>query len=334
MKRLISMGLIFIITMLSIMPATVLAAGEEAASVFDFASLVNALPGDEDETGREDFAAAKYLPAQVTANFSETDMTEVESSDTVVLSFAVKAVSKSTALDISVVKADGTTVAMTYYAPVQWTSINMPMVGPLRTVTLTTTADAVLLGSATIMDKDSTALSDPSLKGGMWMLDSFDTYVLDEAAAVGSDSIDLVKSGSYVYTIGSNGVLTVTDVSDINNPVVRGTLDLGASLRQIALCKSGTDVMISARQDGAFIVDVSDPTNPKIRSRYDTIEFATGMHIYDDYAYISCRQFGVEVVDISNLDNPKHLSIVRCGEAQSCEVVGGILYAGLWGECA
>ena len=266
--------------------------------------------------------------------FAEKDMADVKASDTVVLSLQVKAVRQCTRADITVNGADGKDISMTYYVPVQWTRINMPVIGAVASVRVDAAKNAILIGSGTVTNHKNTKLSDPALRGGMWMVDRFDTFVLDETEAVGTGSIDIVKNGNYTYTIGSNGVLTITDVTHRNKPVVASSLNLGVGLRQIDMCQSGADVMISARQNGAFIVDVSDAKNPKIRSRYDTIEFATGMHICGDYAFISCRQFGVEVVDISDLDNPRHLSIIRCGEAQSCEVVNGILYAGLWGECA
>lgn len=284
--------------------------------------------------GREDFAEAKYIPVSFCAYFPVEDMAGVDANHTVVLSLIVKSAEKCTKADITITKSDGTDISMTYYVPVQWTSINMPVVGAVSSVKIDVAENSVLLADATMTNYGDTKLSDASIKGGMWMVDDFDTYVLDEAEAYGADAIDIVKDGDYAYTIGSNGILTIVNVSDINNPVVVSTLNFGVGLRQIAMCKSGNAVMISARQNGAFVVDVSDAKNPKIRSRYDTVEFATGMHISGNYAFISCRQFGVEVVDISDLDNPRHLSIVRCGEAQSCEVVDGILYAGLWGECA
>ncbi len=67
-------------------------------------------------------------------------------------------------------------------------------------------------------------------------------------------------------------------------------------------------------------------------ARYDTIEFATGIDVEDDFAFIACRWFGVEIVDVSDVKNPKHVSIMRVGEAQSCEVSDGYLYAGAWAE--
>ena len=59
--------------------------------------------------------------------FAEKDMADVKASDTVVLSLQVKAVRQCTRADITVNGADGKDISMTYYVPVQWTRINMPV---------------------------------------------------------------------------------------------------------------------------------------------------------------------------------------------------------------
>lgn len=105
---------------------------------------------------------------------------------------------------------------------------------------------------------------------------------------------------------------------------------MSGDLRQIVVC--GNTAFITAREDGLFIVDVSDPARPEIIARYDTIEFATGIDVEDGFAFIACRWFGVEIVDISDARNPKHISVMRVGEAQSCEVSDGYLYAGAWAQ--
>ena len=148
--------------------------------------------------------------------FAEKDMADVKASDTVVLSLQVKAVRQCTRADITVNGADGKDISMTYYVPVQWTRINMPVIGAVASVRVDAAKNAILIGSGTVTNHKNTKLSDPALRGGMWMVDRFDTFVLDETEAVGTGSIDIVKNGNYTYTIGSNGVLTITDVTHRN----------------------------------------------------------------------------------------------------------------------
>ena len=87
----------------------------------------------------------------------------------------------------------------------------------------------------------------------------------------------------------------------------------------------------SLYQNGVYVIDVKDKQKP-IVYRYDSVEFATGVAVYKNYAFIANRIFGVEVIDISDVKNLKQVAVIRCGEAQSCDVVDGVLYAGLWAQ--
>lgn len=142
-------------------------------------------------------------------------------------------------------------------------------------------------------------------------------------------SMDVVREGEYLYTLQERS-LAILSLKDPLRPKLVGKLEDVGNLRQIAV--RGKTAFITAREDGLFVVDVSDPTRPKLIARYDTIEFATGIDIEDNFAFIACRWFGVEIIDVSDPSNPKHVSIMRVGEAQSCEVSDGFLYAGAWEE--
>lgn len=150
----------------------------------------------------------------------------------------------------------------------------------------------------------------------------------DGRAGIGG-GIDVIRHGRYLYVLQHRNLL-ILSLDNPAAPTLVGQLrDLG-NLRQIAV--RGTTAFITAREDGLFIVDVTEPSQPRLIVRYDTIEFATGIDVQDDYAFIACRWFGVEIVDVSDVSSPRHISVVRVGEAQSCEVSEGILYAGAWEE--
>ena len=93
---------------------------------------------------------------------------------------------------------------------------------------------------------------------------------------------------------------------------------------------SGNIAVITAREGGLWIFDIQD-TTPRLLSHYQTLEYATGVTLYANFALISCRQYGVEIVDISNPEKPKHVGIIRVGEVQSACVYEGYLYCGVWG---
>jgi hypothetical protein len=142
--------------------------------------------------------------------------------------------------------------------------------------------------------------------------------------------MDVVRDGEYLYMLQERNVV-ILSVKEPAHPAVIGKLENVGNLRQIVV--RGSVAYITAREDGLFVVDVSDRTAPKLLSHYDTIEFATGIALKDQYAFVAQRWFGVEIIDISNPTKLRHVSVVRVGEAQSCVVSDGYLYAGAWGEC-
>ena len=277
--------------------------------------------------------------------------------DTLLFAFDVRCETACAELSIKL-DFSGTDMTMKYYAPIQWSRIYMPVScsGSLVGASVTVKTGSALIGAATAENKGSATFEDLKLQSGMWMLDDYEEVVLDADVGVkstnediytqlgvtSSNCIDLVISscGNYIYSIGG-GYLTVTDVSDPANPKVRSIYnnpdyptDYGDT-RQICLIPgggaTGDAVIFTSRISGAFVVDVSDPDNPVETAHYDALEMATGLAVYEDFAFVCNRQYGVEVVDISDIYNPVHLgTVARGGEIQSCKVVDGILYAGAY----
>jgi len=276
--------------------------------------------------------------------------------DMVLLTLPVRAKAYCSTITVS-----GPGVDMTYKVPVQWSNIYVPFTstGSLSNLSVSVDDGAVEFGTVTLENKGSATFEDLALQSGMWLLEDYESVVLPESAGVKASNeafyaqagissgrtADLVLStdGRYVYSIG-DGMLTVTDVTDANNPVVvskltgmgdvAGTSSLGDT-RQICLLPgkgtNGADAVIfTCRSYGAFVYDMADPANPVELSRYDALEMATGLAVYGDYAFICNRYYGVEVVDLSDPADPIHLCTIlnEGGEVQSCKVVDGILYAG------
>jgi len=142
--------------------------------------------------------------------------------------------------------------------------------------------------------------------------------------------MDVIREGEYLYMLQQRN-LVILSIKDPAHPTVIGKLEDMGNLRQIEV--RDNVAYITAREDGLFVVDVSERRAPKLLSHYDTIEFATGIAIEGRYAFVAQRWFGVEIIDISDPAKLRHVSVVRVGEAQSCVVSGGYLYAGAWGEC-
>lgn len=224
-------------------------------------------------------------------------------------------------------------VTKSYAVAVQWSRIYLPVQATtvLTGATVTVDAGSVYVGAATLENKGSATFEELSLQSGMWMLDDFADVALDpvESGVGAGKTVDMVISpdGEYIYSIG-DGNFTVTRVS---TQTVVSQLSGFGDTRQIALCAQGNAVIFTSRIYGAYIVDVSNPAQAAVISHYDTLEMATGIATYQDYAFICSRFYGVEVVDISDLSNPVHKCIIRNGgEVQSIEVVDGYLYGGLY----
>lgn len=116
-------------------------------------------------------------------------------------------------------------------------------------------------------------------------------------------------------------------VLDVDGNLLGEYVGIGEA-RQIEI-KNGIAV-ISARANGLWIFDIRE-NSPKLLSHYKTIEYATGVALYANFAFISCRQYGIEVIDISDPRHPRHLRTIQTGEVQSACVNNGILYGGIWG---
>lgn len=295
-----------------------------AGAEFDFYGKFN---GEEIAVDIDGLTSAKALSGINTVDISDGADGNFYSGDMLLFSFVLMARDECTPVTIT---AGGKT--MTYYVPVQWTRYYMPVA--TKSLTSVTIDGNVLLAEAKFVNHKSTSINAMALTSGPWLLEEFDDVVLDENGVKTGGTKDLVKSGNFVYSIGG-GNFVVTDVTDVNNPVIRSSIEsLGSAIRQIAICKSGVDVMVTSRSNGAYIINISDPDNPYVRSQYDSIEMATGLCVYQDYAFICNRQYGVEIIDISDLDNPVHVTnILTTGTVQSCEVLDGILYCGQWAQC-
>lgn len=274
------------------------------------------------------YPTAKQLATNEVLNFGSESRWDEQK--TLILTFDMKAKAVCTPVTITI----NGNATETYYVPVQWTRIEVPVkVSQLSSVKLTTDGN-VLVGNAFYDYQGTNTLQSLQLRSGMHMLEDFTDVTINHntASTVVGPTKDLVKVGDLIYSIGDSK-LTITDVSNPSAPVVLGTLGkMGSDIRQICMLSDGKHVFISSRQNGCYIVNVEDPAAPKLVSTYDSVEMATGVDVYGDYVFVCDRQYGVEIVDVSDLVDPKQCAIVRGGTAQSCKVVNGILYMGSWNE--
>ena len=137
--------------------------------------------------------------------------------------------------------------------------------------------------------------------------------------------------GKTLYAIGE-GTLYALDVTQPLAPVVLGSLSGMDNNRQV-VSQDGFAYVVS-RETGLRIVDARNPKDMRLCSRYDSVEFATGIDVVGRTAFLSERINGVEVVDISDPNRPVHVCIRKTGESQSNRYRNGYLYSGEWGAGA
>ncbi len=144
---------------------------------------------------------------------------------------------------------------------------------------------------------------------------------------VPGQAIDVDISGNYAYLTSDLGIFYVIDISDKNNPVIKGKCKTTES-SNIVIVK-GEYAYISytnfTYEDndfytrcGFYIVNVSDKSNPGLIGNYDTGEnnrkSVSGLFIEGNYAYIETsleeqdNLSYIEIVDISEKENPEILN--------------------------
>ncbi|MGN0851775.1 MAG: hypothetical protein ACI4Q3_00170 [Kiritimatiellia bacterium] len=146
---------------------------------------------------------------------------------------------------------------------------------------------------------------------------------------VAESAMAVCTEGDRLY-FAAGGSLFAYDTSQALRPTFLGKLDGFDNHRQIVA--QGGFVYVVSRETGMRIVDARDAANMRIRARFDTVEFATGLDVVGDVAFVSERINGVECVDVSDPDRPAHICIRKTCESQSCRYRDGWLYSGEWGS--
>ncbi len=125
-------------------------------------------------------------------------------------------------------------------------------------------------------------------------------------------SMAIEKSGSFVYvTVQEYGTdpfvgLMIIDVSNRENPIMKGNCDIGYLGEDIAFIDNYAYVI--DRFEGIFIIDISDPDDPQLVHHYDSaseIGYSSVIEISGNYAYLSTTSF--VILDITERLNPKEI---------------------------
>ena len=276
------------------------------------------------------------------------DSSPTRKGDIVTLTLYARAKERVTRLRVSIVSKSGETLSnplgspfnkaeYTYFIPTRWTKILLPTsisdsVGGIRLYVGEKDSELSIGGVSLELYKGDTKLSE--LPAGYFDCEKH-TRLIHDYVKEGYIEYDTIKfctnieiNGDYLYAIGG-GRLWVISRKDEK---IVGTVTGMGETRQLSVSEDGGYAVVTSRADGAFVIDLSDKAAPFICGRCDTVEYATGVAVANDFCYITNRMFGTEVIDLSDITLPKNVALIRTGEAQSCEIVGTTLFAGCWGE--
>lgn len=171
-----------------------------------------------------------------------------------------------------------------------------------------------------------------NIKFGIFNCDAKESTI-DVSSGVGYMATDSISDGNYLYTIYS-GMLTVYSLENKAMPKIVGFLDGLGDTRELAFCNDGNTLAVSSRENGVFLVDISTPNSPYIVSNIETLNFATGIYVYDHFCFVASRRHGVEIFDIENVSYPTYVTQVfdENEEFYDCFVYDGYLYVTSWAE--
>ncbi len=131
-------------------------------------------------------------------------------------------------------------------------------------------------------------------------------------------------NGNYAYVAALGTGLQVVDISDPQNPIIAGSVDMPYSGRAWdVFVKEGfayvtNDVGTFDNQHFRLeVIDIGNPQNPVIIGSTGANGFPEDIHVMDNYAYVawhaSTLDGGLKIFDISSPQSPLFLSSINTG---------------------
>ena len=113
------------------------------------------------------------------------------------------------------------------------------------------------------------------------------------------DARNIYIQNSYAFIAnGLNGGLTILDIFDPFNPVLKSNLLLEGLAQGIFV--NGNYAYLANGENGLAIIDISDVNSPSLISNLDIQGFASSVFADDNYIYMTDKDNGFLVIDISD----------------------------------
>jgi hypothetical protein len=123
----------------------------------------------------------------------------------------------------------------------------------------------------------------------------------------------------YAY-VGSSSGLQVIDISNPDNPVIKGSTTTPGPANGVYV--SGDYAYVAEGPNGLQVIDIRDPDNPLPEGLCDTPGSAQAVVVSGDYAYVADFVSGLQVIDISNPASLKIKGSYDTSDAQGIAVSG------------
>jgi hypothetical protein len=134
----------------------------------------------------------------------------------------------------------------------------------------------------------SIASDPPDLKG------SYVRPPVNEFETTPSSVYGVTVSGDYAYLLDSKVTLEIIDVSDRQNPKLKGLCNLGGTASASGIFVQYPYVFIAydtgfqmPERNGLWVIDVSDPENPVVVSDYPTSGYSRGVTVNNGHIYLA-----------------------------------------------
>ena len=137
---------------------------------------------------------------------------------------------------------------------------------------------------------------------------------------------EIIAEGDFVYSLQTESGLTITDISNLINPVPAGSFDTLGDAE--GMCLENEIIYIACGNAGMVAVDVRDPYDPIEIGTINPGGIAKDIAVSGNYAYLACYTSGIKVVNIANPDSFFVVSAyVPGGRIESVELIGNQLAA-------
>jgi len=123
--------------------------------------------------------------------------------------------------------------------------------------------------------------------------------------------IDKVAITGDIALFAKGPILSVVDVSNLEEPQLVGWIDLGIDIWDIDA--QGSIVYATLGGRGLRIIDISNPQEPEAITWIELEDFGGwgAVEVWDDIAYILSYDRSIYIYDVSDSENPELLSSIQ-----------------------